>query len=139
MTQSNKITIPLARENLRKAFVIIANALSFASSFVGLQRDCDFRDRRGVIRYIKQQGAPNIELCPREWAVSAGAQVDRYKRVHVRAFAHAWIHRNAHPQQEFLTSSKLCKILVTCLTKVSQYKSIVYEKRTRLKFNFNVI
>lgn len=98
---------------------ITANAFSFASSFVGLQRD--FRDRRGVIQYIKQQGAPNIELCPREWAVSAGAQVDRYKRVRVRAFAHAQIHvTNAWPQREFFISSGVCGIFVTCVDNASQ-------------------
>lgn len=47
----------------------------------------DFRGRRGVIRYIKQQGAPNIELCPREWAVSAGARAGRRVGVHACTLA----------------------------------------------------
>lgn len=58
--------------------------LSFAGRPSGKR---DFRGR-GVIRYIKQQGAPNVELCPREWAVSAGARPGRRVGVHACTLAH---------------------------------------------------
>lgn len=56
-------------------------------SRVNLERERRGEARRDVIRYIKQEGAPSIELCPRERLVSEPTgQVDACERACAPAY-----------------------------------------------------